>query len=694
MEPVRLPVRKRVVRGEREDVSREGLDQFVGKFVNQAFKEMKGALSRYHSISEMSCRRELGSFFRQKAADFECLSLFLTGVEYLGDVDGHGRRIREIRRHGEEYVRMADTLAHRFEGLKRGIAPKCDVLTSLQTVYNPDHLLPSLKEEARGEMTDFSSIDRLNRIYLRGEDLSVYETVCIERGISMLGMGRFLFSLALCGEISRPEWKLINVKSGCELFDKHLMFSMPHRISGISRFLRMYRVHSRAREIFQRLRECSRQMDMEVRGYYKRFEATTGVFRVTVSIGQTGINGKLFLGEDVFPGGDGLMEEFEEKISEFLRREREDAGFSFLEGFRAEINGDSRTFRNVVDMDRFLDKERENQMFYGFFEKRFRCYRDHKNTDFGERNVFVVGNGHFVCVKLCGLIKTQMGVRVFVGSHGVIDFLVYSEVSLEAGEGVCGVVDDREKQYTMAGTEDLYLYFERNMGLLLAVHRLIALVNGEVRIRDGIFLLHRTGGSEVRFKIEERDGVFSVSTGKSRMESPDLDVVCGHIGFVLATLEILEYSRVTDVFTVAATCLYQRISLVFCGLELSLMSGSRTSVETDSAVLQHVFDGFSGSWMDVFNIMCCFHNIFSAGLVPDVSTPSCLIFLFRHTFQGKIRLRFVDRTRFEVVLDGCVRDVARIDAEVVASTDMDFVERLSEICCRERRAWSPTPGGE
>lgn len=132
-------------------------------------------------------------------------------------------------------------------------------------------------------------------MYLEREDLSVYSNIEIEHGISMVSSEPFSFSLALCREISKPEWKLINVKSDCELFSKHLLFSMPHSISAISEFLRVYRVYSRAKEIFQELKRASERIDIDVKGYHKKFEITIHTFRILVHVKYSGINGKLFM---------------------------------------------------------------------------------------------------------------------------------------------------------------------------------------------------------------------------------------------------------------------------------------------------------------------------------------------------------------------------------------------------------------
>lgn len=102
-------------------------------------------------------------------------------------------------------------------------------------------------------------------------------------------------------------------------------------------------------------------------------------------------------------------------------------------------------FRNFIEMDTFLDKEREELAFYSFFEKRFECYRDHKNVDFGERNVFIVRDGLFVSVGLSSLTDTHMDVRMFVGSYEIID---YTEVFLDVDEDgrVLGTLNMMDKE--------------------------------------------------------------------------------------------------------------------------------------------------------------------------------------------------------------------------------------------------------
>lgn len=683
MELIRLPLK--ITHGEDEDETQDDvvdLGDFVNMFVNHALKELKEALNRFHSISETSSRRDLSTFFRQKEADFECLFLFLGGVEYLDQVNANNRRIKQIHWVGEEYVKTADRLAYLFEASKLSTTPKCDVLTPLQTIYNPDYLLPRLRNESFHGEINFEAINRLNRMYLEKEDLYMYDNVKIEQGVVMLSSEPFSFSMALCGEISKPEWKLINVRSGCESFSKHLLFSMPHSIAVISEFLRMYRTYSRGKKIFQAFKRASREIDMEVKGYYRKFEAAVHTFRILVSVGYSGVVAKLFVKENVFPVGEDLMEAFEDRMTELLRNEGKNAAFSFESGFKTVDRGGTRTFRNFNELDTFLDRERENTVFYSFFENRFLCYRDHKNVDFGEKNVFIARNGLFVCVGLFSLTDTHMEVRTFVGSCGIADFLTYTRVFLVMKNGmVVGVANEESATDMKLEIEAVHKYFEEHMDLLLTVYKFTTLVNGEVEIRDKIALTHSVGTTQVTLVIENEEDFFIITTENSKADFYGLDIVYEYITFVLTFLRIIECSKSVDV-AITATKFYEGISMRFSGLGVTFVFGSRSRLVTDSYVLDHVLD-HRISLKHVFDIMCCFRAVFSAELVPTTSTPSGLVFVFRYSFLGRVRLRLIDRMSFGLILEGFAKDVFGT-ARVIASGDMEFVKVLANVWCKER----------
>lgn len=671
MQPIRLPLRCVQEDAVEDSVERVDLQRFVAMFVNQTFREMKDALSRYHSVSETSCRKDLASFFRQKTADFECLFLLLGGVGCLDEVSSHRRRICRIQQLGGEYVRTADALAHLFETFKQHVVPKGDVLMSLQTAYDPLYLLPRLGECAEDREIRFEDIDRLNRVYLQREDLTMFGEVEIRQGITTVCAEGFSFSLALCGDISQPEWKLINVRGGSESFNKHLLFAMPHSLSAIAEFLRTYRLHSRAKDIFERLRGACACIDINVKGYYRKFEAAVHVFRISAHVTCSGFSATLSVGDNVFPAGEDLVEVFEARATEFLARDRENVEFS-LGGFAVHTDDGLRMFRNCVDMDAFLGRLRETEVFYGFFEKRFACHRDHRNADFGERNAFVARDGLFVCIRLFGLVENEMDVRVFVGSHSCIDFLVYKEIVLGRDSEGClrGYIGGRAGHSRFA-IGDIHRYFDASMDLLLAAYRLVPLVNGEIEVADTLVLTHRSS-RETRFLIEKRD-VFVVRVESMAVEISDLDGVCEFVQFALLLNDIEDLG--------AAVERYRKASVALPGLRFDLAFGSRTEVCTDSLAVRVLFGSMSCA--DAFDAVCCFHAVLAAGTVPDIAGPAGLVFIFRHVFHGKIRLRRKDRLHFELETSGAAPSTLG-PASVRSSSDAGFIEALNSLWIRER----------
>lgn len=687
MKSIRLPLKRLKAENGLEDgggcvPEKIDLKAFVRMFVNQALKEMREALGRFHSISETVCRRELGVFFKQKAADFECLFLLISGVEHLKDANANVHKVRQIRQADAGYVAVADRLAHLFESFKSVIAPKCDVLTALQTAYNPGNLLPRLVGETRGyEVASFDEIDRLSRMYLGKEDLSVYDDVVVDKGIVTLSTKFFSFSLALCGEMSRPEWKLINVKGENEVFSKHLLFGMPHKIDRISRFLRLYETYAKAREMFAMVKRCSEHIDMCVKGYYKRFEVLMHIFRMVVQVEGCSINGKLFIGEDVFPSGGEVVRAFEDKVSEHLRREGRDVSFTFEGGYAVDDGGGVRTFRNFLDMDMFVERRDEDAVFYKFFEERFVCYRNHRSNVFGDKNVFVVKEGAFVCVRLVRTAEGCMDVRVFVGSHEVVEFLSYTEVVLEVrGDGkVCGVIGGKDKRHGSIGTEAIHEYFERSMGLLMKSYKLFPMVSGEIVIGEKILVGY---GTEEEITIEEGvDHLLVTTRSGGRMVRPADLHRC--IGFILMSMEIVAVSRAWGAMSIVSMDLSKEVSLRLSGLPVALRLGDNMDLEVSPPEMRGVLGCTSGT--GVVDLMCTFHTLFAAGIVPTVSMPTGLVFVFKHLFKGFVKVKMIDRGSYSLFLstEGA-RDAFRGFGAVIPSKDTVFARRLSGAYFKEK----------
>ncbi|KAG5860495.1 hypothetical protein KMI_01g01320 [Encephalitozoon hellem] len=689
MEPIRLPLKRHKAenREERvEEVERIDLRRFVAMFINQALKEMKEALGKFYSISETVCRRDLGLFFKQKAADFECLFLLISGVECLKEASSNRHRIRKIREVDAEYVLIADRLAHLFESFKSMIIPKGDVLTSLQTVYDPGYLLPRLTEDsAKREVTNFEEINRITRMYLNKEDLSVYSSVVIDQGIAILSTRFFSFSLALCGEISRPEWKLINVRGSNEVFSKHLLFAMPHRIDKISRFLRIYETHTKAREIFLMVKRSSEYIEMDIKGHYRRFEVSFHVFKMSVSVGHSGISGKMFIEEDVLPSGEDVVESFENKVSEYLRRDGRDASFSFKKGFMAYGGEEVRSFKSFVDLDAFLERKEENSRFYKFFEERFPCYRNHRKGIFGDRNVFIMQGGLFVCVRLMRLGENHMEVKVFVGCCDLVDFLSYTEVSIEERDGgkVVGIMNEKVKKQSSIKIDYLHEYFERNMDLLFLSYRFLSIVNGRISVGGRILLSHRMKGKEIDVCIERKENMFMIGNAQlgERMISREGMYNC--VSFALLLIEILAYSKDSDLVDVVSIDLCKGVSLRISGLLVTLGMNSEGLLESSPLGVGHALESCSIS--RAMDFLLSFHGLLSSGLVPTTSTSTSLVFVFKHLFKGSVKMKAIDRTRCSLSLSGgMIKDTLEEFGPEILTSDTAFLRKLSGFYFEER----------
>ncbi|CAD26376.1 hypothetical protein [Encephalitozoon cuniculi GB-M1] len=691
MKPIRLPLRRHRIEGGREcreDNGRETVDlkRFVSMFVNQTLKEMKEALGKFYSISETVCRRELSVFFRQKAADFECLFLLISGVEYLKDAGSNRHRIRKIKEVDGEYVSAADRLAYLFESFKSMIVPKSDVLTSLQTAYNPGYLLPKLGRDGGGRrVTSFEEIDRISRIYLDKEDLSVYSSVVIEEGIVILSTRFFSFSLALCGEISKPEWKLINVKGDNEVFNKHLLFAMPHRIDKISRFLRIYETHTKAREMFLMVKRSSEHIEMSIKGHYRRFEVSFHVFKMAVHVERCDIRGKLFVGEDVYPSGPDVIKSFEDSVSEYLCRDGRNVSFTFEKGFTVRDGKDGCAFRSFVDLDVFLERERENSVFYSFFEERFPCYRNHRSSMFGDRNVFIMRNGLFVCVRLVRLVEGSMEVRIFVGNCELVDFLSYTEVKLEVGSNgeVVGILGRREGPGPNIGIEDLHEYFEASMDLLFFSYRFLPVIDGNITVGRKILLSHRAKGDQIDIRIERRDDGFVVETSRFGTRTAGVEGIYGCVAFALLLMDVFTASRDSEVLSIISIDLSKGVSLRLSGFFITLQLNEEDALEASPLAVRHALGRCP--LLGVMDLLCCFRAFFPSGLVPTTSTPTSLIFAFKHLFKGSVKVRLIDRTRYRLSLrGGRTRDIFGGFGTEILSSDTVFPRKLAGFYFKER----------
>lgn len=219
------------------------------------------------------------------------------------------------------------------------------------------------------------------------------------------------------------------------------------------------------------------------------------------------------------------------------------------------------------------------------------------------------------------------------------------------------------------------------MDLLLVVHKFIPLVNRNVEVRNKILLTHHVGATLIEFGMEKEND-FIITMKDSKVTFDDINTSYEYIVFVLTLLEIHEYSKDTDIFGIGMMKSYEKVTLMFSGLSLTFTFDSRMHIETDSFILDCVLKT-SMSFMNAFDIMCCFHNIFSVGLIPAISTPSGLVFIFKYASRGKIRLRLIDRMRFELILDKFPENVFG-DVHMIASNDMRFIEKLSNLYSREK----------
>ncbi|AFN83486.1 hypothetical protein EROM_080670 [Encephalitozoon romaleae SJ-2008] len=689
MEPIRLPLRRHKIEGGGEcnkEVERIDLRRFVSMFINQTLREMKEALGKFYSISETVCRRELSVFFKQKAADFECLFLFISGIECLKEVSSNRHRIRKIKGVDTEYVLIADRLAHLFESFKSMIIPKSDILTSLQTIYNPGYLLPKLTGDcAKHEVTSFEEINRITRMYLDKEDLSMYNSIAIEQGIAILSSKFFSFSLALCGEISRPEWKLINVKGGNEVFSRHLLFAMPHRIDKISRFLRIYEAHTKAREIFLMVKKSSNHIEMNIQGHYRRFEVSFHVFRMSVNVERCDINGKMFIENDVLPSGEDVVQSFEDKVSKYLCKDGRNASFTFKRGFTAFDGEESRYFKSFVELDVFLGKKEESSRFYRFFEERFPCYRNHRKGIFGDRNVFIMRDGLFVCIRLVRLGESHMEVRVFVGCYDLVDFLSYTEVSMEVKDNgeIVGIINEKEKKQPSLKIECLHEYFERNMDLLLLSYRFLSVVNGRISIEGRVLLSHRTRNEEIDISVEKKEGGVFIATSRFGERMASSEGIYNCVAFALLLMDILTYSKGFSLVNVISMDLYKGVSLRISGLLVTLRMNSEGHLESSPLGVSYILKNCSV--LGIMDLLCCFHGLFSNGLIPTTSTTTSLVFVFRHLFKGSVKMKMIDRTKYTLSLSGGrIKDALGGFGPEILTSDTVFLRKLSGFYFKER----------
>ncbi|ADM12000.1 uncharacterized protein Eint_080660 [Encephalitozoon intestinalis ATCC 50506] len=692
MERIRLPLKRHKIEQEGKgwrgrEQKKVDLKRFVEMFVNQALKEMKEALGKFHSISEIVCRRELSVFFKQKAADFECLFLLISGVEYLKEANSNRHRMEKIKDVDGEYVMMADRLAHLFGSFKSMIVPKSDVFTSLQTVYNSSYLLPSLVgDSTEHEVASFEEINRITRMYLDKEDLSVYDSVVIDRGITVLSTRFFSFSLALCGEISRPEWKLINVRGDNEVFNRHLLFGMPHQIDKISRFLRVYEAHTKARDIFLMVKRSSERIELSIKGHYKRFEVSFHVFKMAVHVECSDINGKLFIEEDVFPSGKNVVESFESRVSEYLCRDGRNASFSFEKGFVALGDEEIQTFRSFTDLDVFLERKKENSSFYSFFEERFPCYRNHRTNMFGDRNVFIIENGLFVCIRLVRFVDSHMEIKVIVGSCELVDFPSYTEVIMEEDDRgeIVGIINGGKVKQSTIKTESLCKYFEKGMELLFLSYRLLPMINGKISVGEQILLNHRVKNTQIDIYIEKREEKFIVTTSRfgARTATTSGDVH-NCVAFALLLMDIFTSSKDSELLNVISIDLFKGTTLRISGLPVSLKLDCSKSLKASPLAVNCGLR--NSSILGALGLLYCFHGFFSNGLVPTASTPTSLIFVFRHLFKGHVKVKMVDRTKYMVSLNGGrIKDALGGFGREISSMDTSFPRKLSSFYFKEK----------
>jgi len=733
IEPIRLPLRRvkfeegingtgGMADGAQEHGSDAHVDlnDFVCMFASQAMKEMRDALSRYHSVSEMMCRKELSVFFRQKAADFECLFVLLSGVEYLRSSRSSEYRMKMISHASRGYVQIADDLAHVFESMKLMIAPKGDVFTCLQVVFDPEYLLPRLYEPGTdsgcaGEegiqsscsmdaesAIEFGEIHRASRMYLSREDLSVYRSVKVESGMVFLEDEHFLFTLALCGDISKPQWKLIDVRGEDDAFSRHLLFCMPSSVSAISSFSRAYKSHFTMRQMFLTVKAASVYADMEVNGHYRRFEVVVGKFKMSVKIEGHAILGWIDVGNETACIGENEMqthadgiqrnaiEEFEYRVSNYLCKDGADVRFSFSKGFVV----DGRPFRSVLDLEIFLDKDRENSVFYEFFEKiglavqkgagqRCDVFRNYRSEVFGEKNVFIAKSRAFVCVCLAGLTSTHMDLKVYAGNHEIIEFLDYAEVllAMEGHGRVIGIAnsscDESESVLDAKGgvqirrtipIERIYEYFMQSMNMLFLVHSACSIANQAVVVMDRMLVNHSVCGDEVCIAVNPKEHNLAVSTGFLAASSAPVermvrsDAFEEYVRFVVFMFDIkmdfekkdcrTDFDSVNGVDIVSMDVergLVMRVGGMNVILSFDEFEG-KMNLETDAFGMDDVLECVPKT--HAVDVLVCFGAFFSKGLIPCVCTSSGLVFKFRHTSQGTLRLRKMSRSVYKVYAQG------------------------------------------
>ncbi|TBU14793.1 hypothetical protein CWI40_090710 [Ordospora colligata] len=766
IEPIRLPLRKikfeeyinstgGIIDDAQGRVSDANVDlnEFVCMFVNQAMKEMRDALNKYHSVSEMICRKELSVFFRQKAADFECLFILLSGAEYLRNSRSNEYRMKMISHADHAYVRIADDLAYVFESLKPMIAPKGDVFTCLQANLDPDYLLPKLYEPSNSSVSDedkcnsmevedgieFEQMHRASKIYLGREDLSIYRNVKVENGMVYLKDEHFLFTLALCGDISKPQWKLIDVQGEDDAFSRHLLFCMPSSVSAISRFSRVYESHFRMRQMFLVVKAASERIDMEVNGHYRRFEVVVGKFKMSVKIEEHTILGWIYVGNEKARIGENDMQgcvngiqrnaidEFECWISNYLCKDGTDARFSFINGFVAS----GRSFRSALDLEMFLDKDRENSVFYEFFENTFRgvhegigqrceVFRNYRSELFGKKNVFITKSRIFLCVCLVGLTNTCMNLKVYAGSHELMDFFDYVEVLLriDANGRVIGVANLNSNENNdvldiangmltsqAIPIESVYEYFIQSMEILFFVHNACCIANQVVVVMDRIIVNHEMHGGRlcVVVSLNEQNLVvcvdFEASAGFPALLNAPLermvriDAFEEYMRFAICMIDIkmdfenkegrAELGSMNSIGIVSME-VERGLDIRLTGMDMNLSFNDfegKMNLEVNTLGMNDVFECIPKT--NAVDILICFYEFFLKGFIPCVCTSSGLVFKFRYASQGTLRLKMVSRSAYKVCVEGLNGDFNEFSG-ISIGMNAQLLQKLDQLYYDER----------